>query len=405
MNSKPVFREQMFSFASKETSIEISLLKTFSCETEAEPTETFDSKNCFDFAQDENKQTIGPKQEQDVAPIVTPQLPEASVVEISLEPLPESRIHPFLLDMGYDDQKIPAINDSDLLFPLADEDFLGMITTQCKQAPLPEISQEKHEDEQMIYDNITKSNLFETYVYIQLHPFLPLPDSFGPIVCLLLHMEFSSIIDQTILTKACEIVNEQWNDETDGICSNTTKKEIQNLSGKIVDKLVETLGPMVDFPVLFQASAQTCNTLSTTDMLSIFFRNDPDALEAEEIESKVRDDLKPRYCESKESIDRNCISGKKRKSRTNDDTEDEKMPSHNRAKFVPSVLQLAIAWANYSTFGNDLSESDKNAECEQTSLEEFVEKTSTRLQAMGSTERRNQWNNLVERWQSRDKTS
>uniref|UniRef100_A0A7S0UGI0 Uncharacterized protein n=1 Tax=Pseudo-nitzschia delicatissima TaxID=44447 RepID=A0A7S0UGI0_9STRA len=169
--------------------------------------------------------------------------------------------------------------------------------------------------------------------------------------------------------------------------------------------MVEMLGTLVDFPVLFQTSAQTCNNLSTTDRLSIFIRNDPDALEAEESESKVRDDMKPQYCTWKESIAQEHTFGKKRKSRTRDDTEDLNMPAKKRAKFLPSVLQLAIAWANYSTFGNDLSESDKNYECDQTSLEEFVEKTSNRLQAMGYTERRNQWNNLVERWHSRDKTS
>lgn len=408
MPSKQIFRKhsreeddkQSFSVANtKETSVAISVLKTFSCEADAEPTGTF-TKNWFALETDgqkENKQKICRKQEQDVIPIVTPHLPGQDVVEINLDPLPESEIHPLLLDIDCDERSSLPLPDSGLLFPLIDEELQIVIaSTECK-ASIPEESCDVDDDDDhtAISDTIIQCNLRETYVYKHLRPLLPLPDSFGPILCLFLHLEFSSTISTTILTQACEIVNEQWHKEKErSSIAMDNKKGIQNISGKIVDELVEHLGPIVDLPILFQASAQTLNRLSPAnedeDGLSIFHQTDPNAPKTE---SQDGDDAEVGPCNLNGSIGEECTSGHKRKSRTNDDAEEEKLTSKKRVVFVPTMLQLAVAYgANHSKV-DGISFGGKKP-----SLEEFVEKTTRRLQAMDSTERGQKWNDLVGLW-------
>ena len=429
MTLKSVFRnqcqdeggEQILSVDSRDTSIVVSSLKTFSCESETEPMETFNSHRYFAFDNSEEetiqtrlqyRQTIDPRQQQQDCvhfehPIVTPQRPCAGVVEISLDPLPETQTSPLLLGIGSDDQNRTAENEIGLLFPLIDSDCPTTTNLVSNVSSLPENSEERYHNVRSVNDDLAMCNLYDTYVHKQLRSSLPLPKSFRPILCLLLHMEFSSTIHGKVLKQACETFNEQWKGATCGLYSIRvdSERDVQNVSGKIVDNFVETLGPLVDFPALFQASAQTYSNLATAtenDRLSIFFQTQTDARESKETESQDLEDVAIHLCASNKSTGRECTSGRKRKTRTSDDEDDddEKLSSQKREEFVPTVLQLAIAYgARHSALEDGLPEYG------QMRLEEFTKKMSNRFQCMGPIERRNEWNDLIEVWQNQRNTS
>lgn len=402
MTSKPVFRhhcqdedrEHILSVTSRETSIVISTLRTFSCESDMEPIDGFDSQSCFAidnenssiYTRSQDKSKKDPKQQHGCflqASIVTPPQPSTTMLEIPL------------------DQKSPLEKESGITFPSADPGCQVATNPEYETPLLSESGPKSHPCDGLSNLNFIAGNLRETFVYKQLRPSLPLPGSVGPILCLLLHMELSSMIDGTIMTQACEIVAEQWKEDGNGIRStDKSGRKVQNIAGRIVDKLVHNLGPQVDLPVLFQVSAQIYNNFAAArdDRLSIFFRQEVDLSETLETESQVLDDMAS--CATNVETDFGRISGKKRKERESGQDENEEISSKNRTEFVPTVLQLAIAYGvNYPTNENSDFESGRM------SLEKFVEKKSRQLQCMGPIERSNAWNHLIKIWHDRGGTS
>ena len=422
MASKPVFREHcqdkgiehMLSVACRDTSIAISTLRTFSCESDMELIDSFNSQGCFVIddvntmihTRSQDKRKTDPKQQQNCflqPKIVTPPKLCATTLEISLDPLPEHQVHPLLLHVGSDDQKSASEKELGLLFPNTDPGYLSTTTLDYKTPLPPERSPQNIPKDGPSNFHSIASNLCDTCVYKNLWPSLPLPGSFGPILCLLLHMELSPKIHQAIVTQACEIVNEQWKEHAKGLCSMASSgREIQNISGNIVDKLVETLGPLVDLPVLFHASAQIYNdfTDSEDDRLSIFFLKNIES-EAEETELQVVDDgMAKKPWASNVATDCECTASKKRKARASNEDDSEKTCEKIRTVFVPTVLQLAIAYgANYSTIENGHIKSG------QMSLEKYVVEKSSQLQCMEPTERSDAWNDMVKVWRDRGGTS
>lgn len=407
--SKPVFRnhcqdedgKKMVSVANRDSAIAISSLKTFSCESDTDLIDSFDFQTYFSIdsenrtidvsSQEKRKIDLMQHQNYDLYPrIVTPQRPCATMVEITLDPLPESQLHPLLLDVGSDDQTNISKNKLGLLFPSTDPGCPTVTTPKYKA---------------MNIDNLMMCNLCETYVYKQLRPSLPLPESFGPILCLLLHMEFSSLIHGKFVKHACEVVNEQWNDDAHGLCSSRSSngREIQNISGKIVDELVETLGPMIDLPIMFQASAQTYNILADVEnnRLSTFFRKEINGSEELDTEFKARDDVAIKSCASNAWTSCESAAGQKRKAQIKDNIDEEKIAVRSRlVEFVPTGLQLAIAYgANYSMNDSDLFKSG------QMSLEEFVKNTSVHLRCTDLIEKRKKWNDMMKAWHARGRKS
>lgn len=423
--------EQMLSVANRDSSsIAISSLKTFSCDSDVELIDdNFDSQSYFAINTSENgtihtkqrsqdQRKADPMQQQqyyncDLQPaIVTPPKPCTIMLDISLDPLPESQLHPLLLHVGtttIDDQKSSSEKESGLLFPSSDP-YCPTTTTPGYKAPVLFESSHHHNHDYhanvgLNNDTLITRNICETYVYKQLWSSLPLPESFRPILYLLLHMEFSSTIHGTVLKHACEIINEQWKQEEarDELCTTTSKRRssngrnIQNISGKIVDKLVGTLGPRIDLPVLFKASAQTYNNLAATDeddRLSIFFRKGISASKPEKTELQaINDDMA-----IKSSAGYVYPAGQKRKVWTNDNADDDEKIAFkkNRIEFVPSVLQLGIAYgANYYST-DDVIKSDQVM-----SLEYFVKTTSSHLQCMDPMEQKKEWNTMMKAWDDR----
>ena len=403
MDSTSIFRkqspddigEQMPSLPGRDSSgcVFVSgLLKTFSCDSAAETTETFNPDICFGFDSESgtitatrlpNCQTTNSKDPQDCTPIVTPQRPDASVVEISLDPLPESQIHPLLSGIDNEDRNDCSESALGLLFPLADSD--GLLETMkpvCNPPSLRDSIHEEQRDDETSNETLL-SNLQESFVYKQLRSSLPLPESFGSILCLLLHMESSPSIERTALQKACKIFNEQWREATSGSFNNSVE-DLQKTSSKIVDEFVDALSPAVDFPLLFQGSARTYQNFSNATQesgLSIFFRERIDDLEIEE----------GSFDTSTTSILTGFSSGQKRKLGTIDEEGEDNHNEKKPAEFLPTVLELAIAYGvKHSIFDRGLSDFGG------ASLQDFVTETARRLQSMSPTERKTDWNHLVE---------
>lgn len=405
MDSKSIFRkqspddigEQTPSLPGRDSSgcVFVSgLLKTFSCDSAAEPTETFNPDICFGFDSENgtitttrlpNWQTTNSKDPQDCTlepPIVTPQRPDASVVEISLDPLLESQIHPLLSGIDNEDRNDSSESALGLLFPLADSDgLLETMKPSCNPPSLRDSLDEEQRDDETS-NEVLLSNLQASFVYKQLQPSLPLPESFGSILCLLLHMESSPLIDRTALQKACKIFNEQWREATSGAFNNSVE-DLQKTSSKIVDEFVDALSPAVDFPLLFQDSARTYQNLSNAtkdDGLSIFFRERIDNLEIEEGSFGTSTGALTGFS-----------SGQKRKLGTIDEEGDDNNNEKKPAEFLPTVLELAIAYGvKHSIFDRGLSDFGR------ASLQDFVTETARRLQSMSPTERKSDWNHLVE---------
>jgi hypothetical protein len=491
--SQPVFRKQrqgesggqMLPIATNNrdsSSIVIATLKTFSCDSDTDLIDDiFDSQSYFattacsspsPTATSENGTTIPTKQElsqedqrtEDLMPhppnVITPPKSCTTMVEISLDPSPESLPYPFLVQVGTtttatttssngatstsDDLKSPLEKEeSGLLFPSSDPDC-PTTTTPGYRSPMSFINSHHahaHAHAHDYHANVARnnnddtlimtSNLCETDVYKQLQPSFPLPESFRPILYLLLHIEFSSTIHGTVLNDACGIMNEEWKQEEahdDELCNSTSTasttsnkrssidgRKIQNISGKIVDVLVETLGPTIDLPGLFQASARTYNNLAATDgdgdgdRLSMFFQkgvtaSSKPAEKTAEFQATIDDKVAIKSCPSEEVSTAGCVYecpavGQKRKMRTNDDDDDEKIIAlkKNRIEFVPNALQLGIAYgATTKPSTNDGIKSDQGI-----SLENFVTKTSSRLHSMDPFELKREWNSMMKAWEDR----
>ena len=464
--SKPVFRKhcqdenggQMLPIATHRdsSSIVISSLKTFSCDSDTELIDDiFDSQSYFATTTSpttsENGTTIPTKQErsqedqrkEDSMPpppiVVTPPKSCTTMVEISLDPSPESLPYPFLVHVGTttsssgsDDQKNPPEKEESwLLFPSSDPDC-PTTTTPGYRAPMSFennhcYAHDYHVNDAMKNNDdtlIMTSNLCKTNVYKHLQPSLPLPESFKPILYLLLHIEFSSTIHGTVLKDACGIMNKEWKQKKardDELCSFTTTtttskrsssdvSKIQNISGKIVDALLETLGSTIDLPVLFQASARTYNNMAATegddDRLSIFFQKGINATKSAKQTTKLQATIDDHGATSKAVSTAGCVCsvvGQKRKMRTNDkadddDDDDEKMAAFkkNRIEFVPNVLQLGLAYGATNRSTGDGIKSDQAM-----SLEDVVTTASSRLHSMDPFELKKEWNSMMKAWEDR----
>lgn len=410
--SRPVFRnryqcedeEEIMSVGSRDnSSVIFSLLNTFSCESDMELFDSFNSRSYFAIgdneryetrSQDEQKTDPMQQQEYSLKPtVVTPNKVCPTTVEVSVDSIPESQLQPLPLHGQSDDINDHSAADFGLLFPSADQESPNTTHLECKTSFMFENNVDVNATPKN--SSLVTCNLDETYVYKRLRPSLPVPESFGPILCLLLHMELSSTIDGTVMKRACGVFNEGWKDGLSGL-SRSNERQMQTVSGKIVDKLVETLGPMVDLSAMFQASAKTYSDLSRAedDRLSVFFENENDMAETDETKSQAIEHVATKSCDSIVPNHSELVAGPSYQLRSKSNCEYNQTAFKNGTDFAPTMLQLAIAYgASYTRIG---SESGKM------SLQEFVKQTSNHLQCMNPDEKRNAWNGMLGAWREEE---
>lgn len=223
-------------------------------------------------------------------PIVTPEKPQANTVDISLDPLPVSEIHPLLLsndDTFRDDLKAPKESYT-LLFPSMDpkspnEDRVPAVQSSPSQyhGRDTENFNESHSGsftfdgafDMMSKKVVVTRNIFDSEVYNLLRPSLPLPKGLEPVLFVLLHMESSTNIRKSVLNDACEIMNGVLKAASNPL-KTSNSSSIWDISGRIVDDWMGGLGKSIDLACLFQESVKMRKRFSVDgdNRLEIFFK-------------------------------------------------------------------------------------------------------------------------------------
>jgi len=390
-------REQLLSIIDRDS----SRSKLFSYESVVDRANRIDSHSCFPMDDEirTNPMSSYDRQEIDLMqnqgcdlllPIVTPPQPCTGLVEISVNPSLESELNPLLLQqVGDDSQSIPLEKEIGLLFPSIDLDSSTSTTLECRKPLCLEHNVNDFDSATNSDRLMTMSDLYETEVYRALLPSLPFPESFRPILSLLLHMEFSPITRGRIVKQACGIVNAQWKEGSQGK-ERKSEVKVKNIAGKIVDTFVEAFGHIVDLSVLFQASATTHSHVFSVedDRLSIFFRDKVNVLKPAKIESQCNANWSTDPYYTNILDESKYVSRQKRKDRSINGTDGGNTTTKKRSKFEPTLLQLAVA------YGATYSRNESLLDCG--SLEEFIVKASSRLQRIDAIEQRHMWKEIEE---------
>ena len=395
--------------------------------------------------------------------VVSPEISQpAATVEISLDSLPagyEALLESLVLSDDHDDTRSEWVakenDDLALLFPLISDSHSSKTATNAPEIkPSPSYchnnrcrgenlrggwASSKTSSKTMESVNYLKipQDLFDSDVYKLLRPSLPLPGSLRAVLCLLLHMEHWSSSTMMIhsnrtdlLKYACEIVNGKLlqceYDESSSnrridksSSSNSSKrnsknipeKSRKNISGKILDALVERLGSSVDLAVLLQTSAQANKSLATADdhRLDIFFHQKVHDDRSEQQERSCS--LRPRTFG--ETNNRLCFpcppsgernGGQKRKARAK--VNESHDSSDNRSELVSTTLRFAVAFGAYyySTSTPTTHRDDRLLALtgrRSMTLEDFVDSVSRDLEHVDQNEMRRSWNTLEKVWDGR----
>mmetsp|Transcript_24483 Transcript_24483/g.67639 ORF Transcript_24483/g.67639 Transcript_24483/m.67639 type:complete len:488 (-) Transcript_24483:1357-2820(-) len=437
----------------------IPLLSTFSCDSVDEGDMSglgVTRKNCFAVDKEEQWPMTDAGMEQSAKRrkttskamfqlpiVVTPERAERS--EICLDPLPIGYELPLgsliMSDQNFGTRSEASAVEKDnakaLLFPLIgdfkpfDATFgtpeIRPSTSHCRRKKCLAGNHKKNptSSEMMDGNEISKipRDLLCSEVYKLLRPSLPLPESLRAVLCLLLHMEYwssSTIITScervVLLKSACSTVNDKLlgrkEDATPSHGSKTNantgtikigKKSQDNISGKVIDALVERLGSSVDLAILFQASAETNNDLAAAkdNRLDIFFHdtvNDDTSdkqVQQHQLRVTTTGDANTQFFAIPISAVYNGYTGHYSKTCT------KVCESHDececRSDFTPTMLQLAVAFGVHHyrmSTDHDLSSSNSRS----MTLEDFVKRVSDDLDFLDENKKKYYWNTLVKVW-------
>uniref|UniRef100_A0A6U9ZPQ8 Uncharacterized protein n=1 Tax=Pseudo-nitzschia australis TaxID=44445 RepID=A0A6U9ZPQ8_9STRA len=388
--------------------------------------------------------------------VVSPEMSQpAATIEISLDSLPagyETLLESLVLNDGRDDTRSELAakekDDLALLFPFANDSHSSKTANGAPEIkPSPSCYHDSRCRGENLRDGWAASKTMESVNYLKipqdlfcsdvyklLQPALPLPESLRAVLCLLLHMEhWSSTMmthsNRTDLMKcACEIVNgtllqceydesssnrriDNNSNSNSSKSTNIPEKFRKNISGKILDALVERLGSSVDLVVLLQASAQANNDLATANdhRLDIFFcqKVHDERSEQQEWPGSMRPrtfgETNNRLCfPCQPSAERN--GGQKRKARAK--ANEKHHSSENRSELVSTTLRFAVAFGAYHYYSRSTHRDDQLLTLtgrRSMTLEDFVDSVSRDLEYADQNEMRRSWNTLEKVWDGRSR--
>jgi hypothetical protein len=360
------------------------------------------------------------------ATVITP-VPEkkSHVANVEFDPIPESQLESLILECycGTDNKEdhegdtndrnstiiTTALQSKPSVFVSSDFDMESFFQSETR---LDELDNNDKESSTMTNDadstTLTLHNvdLHVGEVYRVLKPLLPLDESLEPILLLLLYMELisstsTSTIDKSVVKYACEVVYGKLEPLTNN--NNNNNEDVQQIKGDIVETLINALGSTA-VAIPFQASVQTSDDQDLNKKIhQIFFQqleinnNDNNngllsAAQTTAIAISRSSSAETEIIEVGRSQLLELVTATKstegtstRNSSHYDDYDDALPTTHenkNSKKFVPTLLQVAIAYgASY---------------CPQTmTLEEFVKNSLEKLQSMDTIQLENLWNDMV----------
>ena len=364
------------------------------------------------------------------ATVITP-VPEmkSHVANVEFDPIPESQLESLILDCycGTDNKEdhegdtndrnstiiTTALQSKPSVFVNSDfniESFSQSDTRLDEHDNNDKGSTIMTNDEYSTALTLHNVDLHDGEVYRTLEPLLPLDESFEPILLLLLHMELlsstsmstSTTIDKSVVKYACEVVYGKLEPLTNNN-NNNNNEDIQQISGDIVEALIAALGSTA-VAIPFQASAQTSDDQDLSRKIrQVFFQqleinNNNELLSAAQTTATAATALSRSSSAEVEIIEVGrsqllevvtataSTEGASTRNLSQDDDYDDALPTthenKNSKKFVPTLLQVAIAYgASY---------------CPQTmTLEEFVKNSLEKLQSMDTIQLENLWNDMV----------